>query len=432
MHDLEAFRAEARAWLEDNCPASMRTPMPEDEVVWGGRNAVFKNPDSKVWLARMADKGWTTPTWPQEYGGGGLDKAQGRVLAEEMQRIGARPPLVSFGISMLGPVLLEMATHEQKLEHIPKIVRGEIRWCQGYSEPGAGSDLASLGTKAILQGDDYFINGSKIWTSYADQADWIFCLVRTDFEAPKHSGISFILFDMASPGVSTKPIKLISGNSVFCETFFDDVRVPARNLVGRLNDGWTIAKRLLQHERTMISGFGLTSGRNNRGGLADSLAETAMLYRGDVVELSDPVLRDQIAQFRIDSEAFALTSQRSAQEAKQGKGPNATSSMLKNYGCELNKRRYELALQAAGTQALGWESLTEDGSDFDQQELAVARQWLRSKGNSIEGGTYEVQLNVIAKRVLGLPDMTAMVGNVAGKQGAAGQKNKAGITATGS
>lgn len=416
MQDLETFRAETRDWLEQNCPPSMCTPMPEDEVVWGGRNAVFKNPDSKVWLERMANKGWTTPTWPAEYGGGGLSKAESMVLAEEMQRIKARPPLVSFGISMLGPVLLEMATHEQKLEHIPKIVRGEIRWCQGYSEPGAGSDLAGLGTKAILDGDEYVINGSKIWTSYADKADWIFCLVRTDFEAPKHSGISFILFDMASPGVTTKPIKLISGNSVFCETFFDNVRVPAGNVVGRLNDGWTIAKRLLQHERTMISGFGLSSGRNNRGGLADSLAQTAMHYRGDTDKLSDPALRDQIAQFMIDSEAFSLTSQRSAQEAKQSKGPNATSSMLKNYGCELNKRRYELALKAAGTQALGWESLTDDGSDFDARELDTTRQWLRSKGNSIEGGTYEVQLNVIAKRVLGLPDMTSMVANTSSKK----------------
>jgi acyl-CoA dehydrogenase len=410
LQEMEAFRAQTRAWLEENCPASMRTPMPEDEVVWGGRNAVFRNPDSKLWLERMAAQGWTTPTWPQEYSGGGLNKAESLVLAEEMQRISARPPLVSFGISMLGPVLLEMATHEQKLEHIPKIIRGEIRWCQGYSEPGAGSDLAGLGTKAVLEGDEYVINGSKIWTSYADQADWIFCLVRTDFDAPKHSGISFILFDMNSPGVTTKPIKLISGNSVFCETFFDNVRVPAGNVVGRLNDGWTIAKRLLQHERTMISGFGLSSGRNNRGGLADNLEQTAMKYRGDSGKLSDAVLRDQIAQFKIDSEAFAFTSQRSAQEAKQSKGPNATSSMLKNYGCELNKRRYELALKAAGSQALGWESLTDDGSDYDSRELDTTRQWLRSKGNSIEGGTYEVQLNVIAKRVLGLPDMTSMIG----------------------
>ncbi len=409
LTDLDSFRADTRVWLEENCPASMRTPAPEDEVVWGGRNAVFKHPDSKIWLDRMAAKGWTCPTWPAQFGGGGLDKAQSIILAEEMQRISARPPLVSFGISMLGPVLLEIATHEQKLEHIPKIVRGEIRWCQGYSEPGAGSDLAGLGTKAILDGDHYVINGSKIWTSYADKADWIFCLVRTDFDVPKHNGISFILFDMQTPGVTTKPIKLISGNSVFCETFFDDVRVPARNVIGRLNDGWTIAKRLLQHERTMISGFGLSSGRNNRIGLTGSLELTAMRYRGDTGKLSDPALRDQIAQFKIDSEAFAFTSQRSAQEAKLSKGPNATSSMLKNYGCELNKRRYELLLQAVGTQALGWESLTADASDFAPEELAVAREWLRSKGNSIEGGTYEVQLNVIAKRVLGLPDMTTMI-----------------------
>lgn len=409
LTDLDSFRADTRVWLEENCPASMRTPAPEDEVVWGGRNAVFKHPDSKIWLDRMAAKGWTCPTWPAQFGGGGLDKAQSIILAEEMQRISARPPLVSFGISMLGPVLLEIATHEQKLEHIPKIVRGEIRWCQGYSEPGAGSDLAGLGTKAILDSDHYVINGSKIWTSYADKADWIFCLVRTDFDVPKHNGISFILFDMQTPGVTTKPIKLISGNSVFCETFFDDVRVPARNVIGRLNDGWTIAKRLLQHERTMISGFGLSSGRNNRIGLTGSLELTAMRYRGDTGKLSDPALRDQIAQFKIDSEAFAFTSQRSAQEAKLSKGPNATSSMLKNYGCELNKRRYELLLQAVGTQALGWESLTADASDFAPEELAVAREWLRSKGNSIEGGTYEVQLNVIAKRVLGLPDMTTMI-----------------------
>lgn len=409
MQDLETFRAETRTWLEENCPPSMRTPMPEQETVWGGRNATFANPDSKLWLQRMAARGWTTPTWPQEYGGGGLSKEQSLVLTEELQRIKARPPLVSFGISMLGPVLLEYGTHEQKLEHIPRIVRGEIRWCQGYSEPGAGSDLASLATRAELDGDEYVINGSKIWTSYADQADWIFCLVRTDFDAPKHGGISFILFDMASAGVTARPIQLISGSSVFCETFFDNVRVPAGNIVGRLNDGWNIAKRLLQHERTMISGFGLSTGRNRQSGVAANLAASAMRYRGDQQRLSDAVLRDQIAQFELDSEAFALTSRRSAEEAKLSRGPNATSSMLKNYGCELNKRRYELGLQVAGAQALGWESLTADESDFTAQELALTRAWLRSKGNSIEGGTYEIQLNVIAKRVLGLPDMTSMV-----------------------
>jgi len=380
--------------------------MVQEEVVWGGRNAEFANSDSEIWLQRMAEKGWTCPTWPAQYGGGGLDKDQTIVLGEELARINARPALTSFGISMLGPVLLEYGNHQQKQEHIPKIVRGEIRWCQGYSEPSSGSDLASLSTKAELQGDNYLINGSKVWTSYADKADWIFCLVRTDFDVPKHSGISFILFDMASEGISTKPIQLISGSSPFCETFFDDVKAPASNLVGRLNEGWTIAKRLLQHERTMISGFGLSAGQSDNGGTTStisSLEGTAMRYRGDSKKLSDPVLRDQIARFKIDADAFAHTSRRSVEESKQGHGPNATSSMLKNYGCELNKRRYELMLQAIGSQGLGWE-----GEGFNDEELQLTREWLRSKANSIEGGTSEVQLNIIAKRVLGLPDILSL------------------------
>jgi len=403
VSNLEEFRASTRVWLEENCPPAMQTPMVTDEIVWGGRNASYQNPDSKLWLQRMGEKGWTCPTWPAEYGGGGLSKDESLILAGELKRINARPALSSFGISMLGPVLLEYGTHEQKMEHIPKIVRGEIRWCQGYSEPGAGSDLASLQTKAVLDGDHYIINGSKVWTSYADQSDWIFCLVRTDSEVPKHSGISFILFDMASDGVSTKPIQLISGASPFCETFFDDVKVPAGNLVGRLNDGWTIAKRLLQHERTMISSFGLAGGNIDRGANTMTLEQAAKHYRGDTDEISDPVLRDQIAQFMIDSDAFALTSRRSVEESKQSDGPNATSSLLKYYGCELNKRRYELMLSAMGNRALGWE-----GDEFEDGELAITREWLRSKANSIEGGTAEVQLNVIAKRVLGLPDLLSL------------------------
>lgn len=406
MQALDDFRSSARVWLEENCPQSMRTAMVQEEIVWGGRRPHYENPESKVWLDRLAEKGWTCPTWPQEYGGGGLSKEQTIILNEELRRINARPGLTSFGISMLGPVLLEYGSHEQKLEHLPKIVRGEIRWCQGYSEPGSGSDLASLKTKAELQGDHYLINGSKIWTSYADKADWIFCLVRTDFDVPKHAGISFILFDMASEGITTKPIQLISGASPFCETFFDDVKAPKNNLVGRLNDGWTIAKRLLQHERTMISSFGLASGQSDRGGTTSTVASlegAAMHYRGDKGKLSDPVLRNEIAQFKIDSTAFMLTSQRSIEESKQGQGPNATSSMLKNYGCELNKRRYEILMKALGSQSLGWE-----GEGFNAEELLVTREWLRSKANSIEGGTSEVQLNVIAKRVLGLPDILSM------------------------
>ncbi len=395
MEPLEKFRQETREWLEANCPPSMRTSTPEDEMPWGGRKAKWKNLDSKVWLDRMASRGWTAPVWPKEYGGGGLSKEENLVLQQEMRRIKARAPLSSFGLWMLGPALLEFASEEQKREHIPPIVRGEIRWCQGYSEPGAGSDLAGLQTKCEDKGDHYLVNGQKIWTSYADKADWIFCLVRTD-ATKKHDGISFILFDMTTPGVEARPISMISGASPFCETFFTDVKVPKKNLVGELNKGWTIAKRLLQHERDMISGMGLGSGV----GSSASLESLAKDYFGEVRgRVASPALRERIARQKMDGKAFALTLQRSAEEAKAGQRPGAASSIFKYYGTELNKRRYELMLEILGTQGLGWE-----GDGFSQEELGIARSWLRSKGNSIEGGTSEVQLNVVAKRVLGLPD----------------------------
>jgi alkylation response protein AidB-like acyl-CoA dehydrogenase len=371
--------------------------MPESETVWGGRKETFVNPDSRVWLERMAEKGWTCPTWPTEYGGGGLNAEENRILAEELQRINARPALQSFGIWMLGPALLEFASHEQKLEYLPPICRGEIRWCQGYSEPGYGSDLAGLQTRAEDKGDHYLVNGSKIWTSYADEADWIFCLVRTDPAAPKHEGISFLLFDMTSPGVSTTPIKLISGSSPFCHTFFDNVKVPKDQLVGKLNDGWTIAKRLLQHERQMISGIG---GISALGGSARRLQDIAKDYAGEQDgRIADPALREAITRQQINDRAFQYTLMRSGEEAKTGKAVGNLASIFKYYGTEQNKRKYELLLNAMGTAAVGWE-----GPTFNDRELNTTRQWLRSKANSIEGGTSEVQLNVIAKRVLGLPD----------------------------
>lgn len=397
MDALETFREETRQWLEANCPPSMRTPMPEEESPWGGRRATWPNPDSKKWLDAMASRGWTAPTWPRQYGGGGLNKDEARILQQELGRLKARPALMSFGIWMLGPALLEYANEEQKLEHLPKIVRGEIRWCQGYSEPGAGSDLAGLATKCEDKGDHYLVNGQKIWTSYADKADWIFCLVRTD-TSTKHDGISFLLFDMESPGVEARPITMISGASPFCETFFTDVKVPKKNLVGTLNKGWTIAKRLLQHERDMISGMGLGGG--SAGGLG-GIEKAAKDYVGADAKgrVANPALRERIAQQKMDGRSFALTLARTTEEAKAGQGTGAASSIFKYYGTELNKRRYELLLDVLGTQALGWE-----GDGFNQDELDVTRSWLRSKGNSIEGGTSEVQLNVVAKRVLGLPD----------------------------
>ncbi|MFP6639702.1 MAG: acyl-CoA dehydrogenase family protein, partial [Myxococcota bacterium] len=367
-----------------------------NEVEWGGRAAQGRMDDRKVWLDRMGEKGWTCPTWSAEYGGGGLSQEEAKVLGEEMFAVGARSPLSSFGISMLGPVLLEYANEEQKKRFIPEIIKGEIWWCQGYSEPGSGSDLASLQTRAEDKGDHFLVNGQKIWTSYADQADWIFCLVRTDPDVPKHDGISFLLFDMASPGVTVSPIQLISGSSPFCQTFFQDVLVPKDQLVGPLGGGWTIAKRLLQHERSMIGGMGFgLAGSGKR-----SMTDVAKDYCGEVDgRIADANVRDRFAQLRMDQRVFSATTQKARAEAKAGIPPGPSSSIFKYYGTEMNKRRHELLMSIMGTQALGWE-----GEGFEDEELAETRDWLRSYGNSIEGGTSEVQLNIIAKRVLGLPD----------------------------
>ena len=387
MADLEQFRTETRAWLEANCPAEMREPMKgEKDLCWGGRHFEYQSPAQKQWLDAMASKGWTVPDWAKEYGGGGLSPAESKVLKEEMRALGCRPPLTSFGISMLGPALLKYGNGEQKKRFLTEIARGEIRWCQGYSEPGAGSDLAGLQTKAEDKGDHYLVNGQKVWTSYADQADWIFCLVRTSSES-KQGGISFLLFDMESPGVSTKPILLISGNSPFCETFFDDVRVPKDQLVGEVNKGWDVAKYLLGHEREMISGMGLGSGIGTG-------ASGVML--GPVARPEDPLLRAEIAAFDVDALAFAAMSERFIDQLKAGEAHPALPSMMKYAGTELNKRRNELVMAAGGSDALEWDSERSKGGK-------AARDWLRSKANSIEGGTSEIQLGIVAKHILRLP-----------------------------
>ena len=388
---LEVFRKETREWLEANCPESMRQPLKEEsDYFWGGRNPEYKDEDQKRWFEVMLSKRWTVPHWPKEYGGGGLNTLENKILLEEMARLGCRKPLFSFGVSMLGPALLKFATEEQKREHLPKITAGEIRWCQGYSEPNAGSDLASLQARAEDMGDHYLVNGQKVWTSYADKSDWIFCLVRTDFEATKHNGISFILIDMDSPSVSTRPIKLISGKSPFCETFLDNVKVPKRNLIGTLNKGWTIAKYLLTHEREMIGGIGETDVKKPLHQIA---VESLGLENG---KLSDSFIRPGIARWSVDMEAYEMTIERAIDEVKAGQSMGATSSFFKYYGTELNKQRLELNLSMGGFQGLAWE-----GEEFEDGRLA--RYFCRTKGNSIEGGTSEVQLNIIAKRILNLP-----------------------------
>ncbi len=385
MADTDDFRTETRAWLEANCPPEMREPvLDETDACWGGRDATFKSEAQKQWMDVMGARGWTVPDWPAEYGGGGLSPADTKTLRHEMARIGARNPLYSFGISMLGPALLKYGTEEQKKHYLPQIARGEIRWCQGYSEPGAGSDLASLSTKCEDKGDHWLVNGQKVWTSYADKADWIFCLVRTGPQEPKHKGISFLLFDMKSEGVSTRPILLISGNSPFCETFFDDVQVPKDQVVGEVNKGWDVAKYLLGHEREMISNMGL-------GGHGEALGASMVDALAD-----DPILRADVARFDVDALAFRAMSERFVDELKSGQGHPAQPSMMKYAGTELNKARHELVMQSGGSTNLEWESASSRGGK-------APREWLRTKANSIEGGTSEIQLGIIAKHILQLP-----------------------------
>ena len=386
------FRFEARQWLAANCPDSLRRGL--GGYTAGGRKATYGNPDTKLWLDRMAERGWTAPTWPKEYGGGGLTNAENMILDEEMRRINAPAALTGHGLTMIGPAIIEFGTDAQCREHLPPIARGEIRWCQGYSEPGAGSDLAGLMMRAEEDGDDYVVNGSKIWTSGAQGADWIFCLVRTDFEASKHEGISFLVLDMETPGVTVTPIELLSGASEFCQTFFDDVRVPKRNLIGRPGQGWTVGKRLLQYERSSIGGRGGTRQKTK------TIDEWAKEYVGESDgRIADPAIRDAISEQRIGDEAYQLTIRRSFEEATSSQAPSFLSSLFKLYGTEQNMRRNDLLMAILGTQGLGWA-----GDGFTGAERGSTRGWLRSKANSIEGGTSEIQRNIIAKRVLGLPD----------------------------
>jgi len=403
MADLEAFRAEVRGWLEANAPAAIRGLEidPETGGNWGGRRPHWDHPEMKVWLERAAARGFTAPTWPREFGGGGLAPEQAKGLAEELRRLRLPPPLTGFGLTMIGPTLLRFGSEEQKRLHLPRICRGEIRWCQGYSEPDAGSDLASLQTRAVRDGDFLVVSGTKVWTSYGDLSDWIFALVRTSPEAKKQEGISFLLIDMQTPGVSVRPIRLISGKSPFCETRFEDVRVPVGNAIGPIDGGWTVAKALLGHERSMIADlFGSMSGRRTQES-GSPLANLARSYRGGEpgTRLCDALLRDEIARCEMDERALALTSQRARDAARAGHQPGPETSIFKVTATELNQRRTELAVRIAGAQGLGWE-----GPGYGEDELRRTRQWLRARGNSIEGGSSEVQLNIIAKRVLGLPD----------------------------
>ena len=390
-NNKDDFRIKTRKWLEKNCPMSMRGKTDDiKELFWGGENTSFTSEDQKKWFEAMYHKGWIAPQWEQKYGGGGLSILENKILLQEMSRLKCKQPLISFGISMLGPALLKFGNENQKDKYLNEITNGKIRWAQGYSEPNAGSDLAGLQCKAEDKEDHYLINGSKIWTSYGDMGDWIFCLVRTDFEVKKQRGISFLLIDMKSEGVMTRAIKLISGKSPFTETFFDNVKVPKENLVGELNKGWTIAKYLLTHERQMIGGMG---GDDEKFNPREIALESFDLKDGI---LPNPILRNELSEYEMDDKIFSMTIERAMDEAKAGNESGAASSLFKYYGTELNQQRMELIMSLTGSSELIMDS-------EKNKNGYIAAKFLRSKGNTIEGGTSEVQLNIISKNILGLP-----------------------------
>lgn len=389
MATLEEFRVETRSWLEQYCPEGARGP---GQISNGGEKIPIRDPDVRLWLDRCAEKGLTVPLWPVEYGGSGLSTSEYVVLLEEMRRIKARSPLGGMGVGLIGPTLIEHGTEEQKQRHLSRIARGQVRWCQGYSEPNAGSDLASLQTRAVDDGDQFIINGQKIWTSGANDADWMFCLTRTDPNAPKHDGISMILLDMNQPGVTTRPIQLISGSSPFCETFFDNAVARKDDLIGQRNRGWTVAKRLLQHERSSITILA--------GGAATKAPEINPLQRlMEQYDSKDSILRDRVLRFEMRQLAYRLTQKRTVAESDDGQTPGPQTSIFELCGANLEKEEAEVKVEILGMRGLGWE-----GEGFEPRETEMQRAWLSSKRRSIARGSNEVQMNIIAKRVLGLPD----------------------------
>lgn len=384
MRSVESFQSEVREWLKANCPQEIRV---------GSRDRLSRALFDE-WVRTLGSKGWAAPGWPTEYGGGGLDHEHQAALAKEMRDIRAPAP-GSFGLSMLGPTILALGTDEQKAEHLPRITRHEIIWCQGFSEPGAGSDLAGLQTRAVLEGDEYVVTGQKIWTTGAPHADWIFCLVRTDPDAPKHDGISFLLFPMKQSGVEVSPIRLIDGSEHFAQVFFDGARAKARDVIGPVNGGWTVAKHLLQHERGVANPEGRATAMSRKG-LIDLGREQLGLRDG---KLADAALRERIAQHELDTQAFALTMRRAAEENRAGQAGRQIASMSKFYWSELGKREQDIAMQMLGSRGLGW-----SGDGFEAAEIARTKRWLITRADSIWGGTSEVQRNIIAKRVLLIPE----------------------------
>jgi alkylation response protein AidB-like acyl-CoA dehydrogenase len=382
----EAFRTEFRAWLQNNLQYAtpIREPLADEEA--GDWEARIR------WHRKLNEGGWVAINWPREYGGRGASILQNIVYHEELERAGTAAPFTGFGIPLLGPTLIHWGTSQQKRRFLPKILTAEEIWCQGYSEPNAGSDLAGLQTRAIEDGDDFVVNGSKIWTSAAQRADWIFLLVRTDADAPKHKGISYLLVDMKAPGVAVRPLVQMTGARGFNQVFFEDVRVPRQNLVGQKNQGWQVALTTLMFERS--------TGHDR--GIANQISELVELARrvprdGRTAWESASV-RQKIAQFALEAEAIRYTGYRQLTRQLRGLPPGPEGSMLKLCSTEL-----ALRLAAFATELLGPYSQLQLAAPFAMDAGKWSQRMLAARGATIYAGTNQVQHNIIGERVLGLP-----------------------------
>jgi alkylation response protein AidB-like acyl-CoA dehydrogenase len=382
----EAFRAEVRAWIAASLPPKLKHKAAID--------AYFEMPEVMEWHKILAGKGWIAPHWPKEVGGTGWDATRRFIFTEELELAGT-PQLSPFGLSMVGPLIIQFGNAAQKARYLPKILSGEEVWCQGYSEPNAGSDLASLRCAAVDDGAGHFVvNGQKTWTTYAQYADWIFCLVRTDAKAKKQEGISFLLIDMKTPGVTVKPMLTIGGTPAFCETFFDNVKVPKENLVGPQNGGWTLAKALLGHERTLIAAVG-----QSRRALRRVKRIAAATVAGGKSLIDDPGFRAKIARLEIRLKALQMTNYRALAGAQLGKAPGPEASILKLRGSEILQQALELAMECMGQNSLSW--FNDDGV-VPPLEQWVASMYGYLRATTIYGGSNEIQKNIIAKLILGL------------------------------
>jgi len=392
--EKEEFRLETRTWLQTNCPEGAKGP---GQTAWGSSKIVLER-DVALWLERMSERGWTVPTWPKEYGGADLENDLYPILIQELMAIGARTPLTGRGVNYIGPTILELGTDEQKEKWLPGISRGEGGWAMGYSEPGAGSDLASLSTRAEKAGDEYLINGRKTWTSDAMDCDYIFVLARTSDDKPKHQGISLVLVDMDQPGVEVHPIRLLSGASPFNETVFNNALADSADVIGGVDNGWSAGKRLLQFERSTHAGIntsGSQGGRNTRDDTKEIVLKYSPIESG---RLADSATRARLLEFQMKKAAQSLTQKRTIEETR-ARAPGFTSSAVKLSNALIEQERDEMIVQVMGSLGIGW-----SGEPFSDHEIDATRTWLKQKSLTIAGGTKEVQLNIIAKRVLGLPD----------------------------